>query len=343
LVEKLAATGQPRFRAAQILQWVYGRRAKSFDQMSDLPKSLRTWLTDNAVLHTSTLTRESVSQDGTRKLLLTQPDGGVAETVWIPSDDRNTACISSQVGCPVGCRFCASGIDGLQRNLTAGEIVEQALRISNLILAESGVTANFDKAAPHQRLTNIVLMGMGEPLANYKAVLRAIRVLNADWGLGIGARRITLSTVGLPRQIRQLAHEGLQLNLALSLHAPFDRLREELIPWAKGISIAELVDACREYFSQTGREITLEYVMLRDVNIGPEHADALAAIARRMRANVNLLRYNPVPDLPFARPDGDEGFAFQERLRHLGVNAHIRRSRGTDVNAACGQLRRSQT
>ncbi|MFQ5502091.1 MAG: 23S rRNA (adenine(2503)-C(2))-methyltransferase RlmN [Phycisphaerae bacterium] len=322
--------GERAFRAKQILQWIYDHGAQSFDAMSNLPKPLRDVLGERYPIFVSRITHRQVSSDGTVKLLLTWPDGAASECVMIPTDRQKTACVSSQVGCPVGCRFCASGLDGLQRNLTCGEIVEQALRISAEALLAGG------------RLSNIVFMGLGEPLANYDAVLGAIRTLNAPWGLNIGARKITLSTVGMPHPIRKLAAEGLQINLALSLHAPTDGLRRELIPWADRISIGALIEACREYFDRTGREITLEYTLLAGVNDQVEHAHALARFAKKLRCNVNLLRYNPVVSLPFRRPSSDSVHAFQNALRADGVNSHIRKSRGTDIDAACGQLRRRE-
>jgi 23S rRNA (adenine2503-C2)-methyltransferase len=325
--------GQPRYRADQVADWVFAKDADSFEQMTNLGKPLRAWLAQRCDLYRSTLAREAVSEDGTRKLLLTFLDGAAVETVWIPDGPRQTACLSSQVGCPVGCRFCASGLGGVQRNLTAGEIVEQALRVRRLVREACG--------DPTARLTNVVMMGMGEPLANYREVVKAIRIMNAAWGLGIGARKITVSTVGLPQQIRRLAGEELQLNLALSLHAPDDELRSELVPWGKA-PIAELLDACEYYFKHTGREVTLEYVLLDGVNNLPEHARRLAPLARRLRANVNLLRYNPVPDLPYKRPSSEAAFEFQQQLRELGVNVHLRSSRGQDIAAACGQLRRAE-
>ena len=328
----LAERKQPAYRAKQILQWLYAHRARQFEEMSNLSKALRADLAEACRIHALTIDQERVSEDGTRKLLLRGDDQALVETVWIPSGERHTVCISSQVGCPVGCRFCASGTEGLERNLTTGEIVEQAVRIRDLVQQQHG---------PQARLTNIVMMGMGEPLANYRNMIAALRILNADWGLHIGARKITVSTVGLPKQIRMLASEELQLNLALSLHAVRDDLRAELIPWGRGVSIAELIAACRDYFKATGREITLEYVLLDRVNMSREDARELARIARDLRANVNLLRYNPVSGLPYDRPSSKDSFAFQKQLREQGVNAHIRTSRGRDVAAACGQLRRS--
>jgi 23S rRNA (adenine2503-C2)-methyltransferase len=341
----LVGAEQPRYRAAQIANWVFAKHADSFDQMTNLSKEVRAWLQECGVIYRAAVTRHAVSADGTQKLLLTWPDGAAIETVWIPDGDRNTACLSSQVGCPVGCRFCASGIGGVQRNLTAGEIVEQALRIARLVRdtprAAAGAAAASGAASGRAaRLGNLVLMGMGEPLANYDEVIKAVRILNAPWGLGVGARKITVSTVGLPKQIRRLAEESLQLNLALSLHAPDEELRRELIPWGK-VPITELLAACDYYFEHTGREITLEYILLDGVNHQPLHARQLARIAKRLRCNVNLLRYNPVPGLPYVRPNAETTRAFQQLLRDAGVNAHLRASRGQDIDAACGQLRRA--
>ncbi len=401
LTESLAELGQPPYRARQVFEWVYRHGVTDFSHMTNLPKALRAELATRFVVLASQVRRHVASTDGTQKLLLELADGKTVETVWIPAEGRNTACVSSQVGCPVGCRFCASGLDGVRRNLRAGEIVEQALRIDLLIrtarLCHGSVSralaGDADSVAsgasdtevrrysngcqsrptgPHRShvptcprshagqpgaagpraprvvrrqgcrgLTHIVLMGMGEPLANYDEVVRAIRLLNAPWGLHISARRITLSTVGLPERIRRLAREKLPINLALSLHATRESLRRELIPWAERFALSDVLDACGEYFRTTGREVTLEYVLLAGVNDHDRDARELAQIARRLRANVNLLRYNPVPGLPYQRPTSRAAHAFQQRLRGLGVNAHIRRSRGTDVSAACGQLRRS--
>lgn len=337
LREWLEPIAPQKYRAGQILQWIYEKQVDDFDQMTNLSKDLRGKLASAGVIYRGRVTRRLDSQDGTRKLLLTWPDGNSVESVLIPDGRRQTACISSQVGCPVGCAFCASGLEGVKRNLTAGEIVEQALRVSRLV-AESPPDA--ETGEQPERLSNIVFMGMGEPLANYKNVVKALRVINAESGLNIGARKITVSTVGLPKQIRQLADEGLQINLALSLHAPHDRLRQELIPWGK-VPIDELISACRYFFEKTGREVTLEYVLLGEVNDRSEHAQSLARIAKTLRCNVNLLRYNSVPGLPFARPGAETAYEFQQMLRQRGVNAHVRTSRGRDIEAACGQLRRS--
>lgn len=261
-----------------------------------------------------------------------------------PPHTRRTACISSQIGCPVGCKFCASGIGGLDGNLRAGQIVEQVHRLGQLGLEARGSGPEAPQATTlrpqvSSRITNIVFMGMGEPLANFANVTNAIRTINAPWGFGISARKITISTVGLPAAIRKLVEFEIPVTLALSLHAPNDEIRRQLIPWANYATIDELLDACDEYFQKTGREITLEYLLLRGVNDRIEHARELAALAKRLRANVNLIRYNEVKGLPFDRPTTQDVLAFQEVLRRNRVNAHVRASRGRDIAAACGQLR----
>jgi 23S rRNA (adenine2503-C2)-methyltransferase len=330
LRERLASWNEPSFRAAQILRWVYQDGADSYEEMSNLPKPLRSRLEAELPFYESTIAAQQESHDGTIKRLLRWPDGATSECVLIPDDDRRTACISTQVGCPVGCVFCASGLNGLQRQLSAGQIVEQAMRIREL-------------CEPSARLSNVVFMGLGEPLANYAATVHAIRTVNAEWGMGIGARKITVSTVGLPTPMRRLADEKMQITLALSLHAPTDDLRKRLIPWAERVTIDSLVEAANYYFDQTGREITLEYILLAEINDSTEHAVALAATAKRMRSNVNLIAYNPVAGMPFARPAGDVVVGFLDTLRGRGVNAHVRKSRGLDIDGACGQLRRRET
>ncbi len=327
LAQRLTALGQPSYRSKQILEWLYVHGVDCYDDMTNLSKPLRMVLSQELPIFCSEIVAEQESQDGTIKLLLRWPDGATSECVLIPDGDRRTACISSQVGCPVGCVFCASGLQGLQRQLSAGEIVEQAMRIRQHCDSDT-------------RLSNVVFMGLGEPLANYDATVHALRTINADWGLNIGARKITVSTVGLPTQIKKLADEKMQITLALSLHAPTDELRQEIIPWADRVDIASLVEACNYYFEITGREITLEYILLGGLNDQKNHAESLARHARKMRVHINLLQYNPVPDLPYLRPSDDDSERFLLRLRELGTNAHLRRSRGRDIDAACGQLRR---
>jgi 23S rRNA (adenine2503-C2)-methyltransferase len=309
---------------------VYNKSVLDVGHMSNLSKRDRETLPAQIQLATGTITSHQSSEDGTQKLLITWPDGSNAETVMIPDGPRRTACISSQVGCPVGCTFCASGMNGVKGNLTAHQIVEQIMQL-NQLLKPMG-----------ERITNVVFMGMGEPMSNYANVMQAVRVLHDPKGLNIGARKITISTVGVPVKIRELAREQLPLNLALSLHAPNESLRKQLIPWAEHFSLQEILSACRAYFDQTGREITLEYILLAGVNDQPEHARELATLCKTMRANVNLIRYNEVVGLPFRRPHSEAVVTFQTILRNNGVNAHVRKSRGRDIDAACGQLRRKQ-
>ena len=333
----LAPLGARDFVADQVLEWVYRHGVVHPAQMTNLPAALREQLGEAICFERGSIVTAQSASDGTDKLLiewdapklqiLDDPSASArrTETVMIPGGNRRTACLSSQIGCPVGCTFCASGIGGLDGNLSTGRIVEQVHHLRN----RNGTG----------RITNIVFMGMGEPLANFSAVADAIRILNADWGFGIGARRITVSTVGLPAAIRKFVEFKLPVTLALSLHAPNDELRRQLIPWAQYSTIEELLDACQAWFDATGREITLEYILLHDVNDQREHAQELATIAGRMRANINLIRYNEVDGLPWKRPRDEDVLTFQRILRASGINTHIRASRGRDISAACGQLR----
>ncbi|MEM1330002.1 MAG: 23S rRNA (adenine(2503)-C(2))-methyltransferase RlmN [Planctomycetota bacterium] len=371
LADWLGERGQPKYRAKQVLDWVYGKGEIDPAKMSNLPAALRDTLASEMTFLSGPTVAHQVATDGTQKLLVEWPDeltpGSVSaeeatvdhstrlpilgesgtpgampysntarqtECVMIPSQDtgptgvptRRTACISSQVGCPVGCKFCASGMGGLDGNLSAGRIIEQIWRLSRL----DGVG----------RISHIVFMGMGEPLSNFAAVTHAVRTICADWGLGISARRVTISTVGLPKAIERLADKmELPVTLALSLHAPTDELRRELIPWSEYTTIDDLLSACDKWFRKTGREITLEYTLLRGVNDSQEQAAELASLAKRLRANVNIIRYNEVDGTPFKRPVTDDVREFQRILRARSVNAHIRASRGRDIAAACGQLR----
>ena len=350
----VTAWGWPRFRAQQVRDWVYGKLVSDPALMTNLSKADRDALRERVDFGSAEVTAHQRSSDGTQKLLLTWQDSGNAETVMIPDADRRTACVSSQVGCPVGCRFCASGMNGVKGNLSAAQIVEQVYRLNQRMKEEAGRMKSEEdppgsgSSIPHpssfrpERVTNIVFMGMGEPLANYASVMQAIRVLHDPKCFNIGGRRITISTVGVPPKMRQLASEDLPLNLALSLHAPNEPLRKELIPWAEHFALDDILDAARHYFDQTGREITLEYILLSGVNDRPEHARQLAKLCRTMRANVNLIRYNEVAGLPYLRPKSDDVVRFQEILRSAGVNAHVRKSRGRDIEAACGQLRRKE-
>lgn len=324
----LVDAGVPKWRGRQLRNWVYEKLTADFARMSSFARQLQVRFAELLTIAPASIVRQQRSSDGVFKLLLEWSPGHMAETVMIPDGQRRTACVSSQVGCPVGCRFCASGMAGLKGNLTPGQIVEQIFRL-NILLAPAG-----------DRITNIVFMGMGEPLANYAAVIKAIRILNDPECFNLSARRITLSTVGVPQRMAELAEEDLPINLAISLHAPNEPLRRQLIPWADHFSLDDILDAARGYFERTGREITLEYILLSGINDGPEHARELARLCRTLRANVNLIRYNEVPGIEFRRPIASDVERFQRILREAGINAHIRKSRGRDIDAACGQLRR---
>ncbi len=328
LGEELETIGEKKFRAKQIIEWVWQKGAVDFDAMTNLSKPLRSKLPEIFKILTATVEARSDADDGVVKLLLQWPDGECIETVMIPTEDRATACVSTQAGCAMGCEFCASGIDGLKRNLTTGEILEQIIQLQHA----TGV-----------HITNVVLMGMGEPLANYDATISAVRAMIDPNRGGISARKITLSTVGLPAGIRKLAKEDLPITLAISLHAPNDKLRGQIMPVAgKKYPLADILSAAEEFFNARGREITLEYTLLDEVNDSPECATELINIAHQLRCNVNLIRYNKVEGLPYAPPKPGLTQRFAEQLRAEGLNVNIRRSRGASKHAACGQLRTDQ-
>ncbi|MCS7306084.1 MAG: 23S rRNA (adenine(2503)-C(2))-methyltransferase RlmN [Thermoguttaceae bacterium] len=324
----LAERGQPSYRAGQIRQWILRRRVDQFEQMTDLPKQLRAQLAAEFFIWSSRVAAHQKADDGTEKLLLELLDGERIECVLL-RDDRHhrTACISTQVGCGMGCRFCASGLDGLIRNLTTGEILEQLLQLDRLLPAG-------------ERLTHIVVMGMGEPLANLDRLLPALASATDSQGLGIGARRVTISTVGLPAGIVRLAEAGVQYHLAISLHAPDDALRNQLVPSNRNVGIKALLEAADQYFQKTGRRITYEYVLIGGVNDQPRHARALAALLRGRKALVNLIVLNPVPELSYRPPAQAEVERFVQLLETGGINVHVRYRKGDQIEAACGQLRR---
>ncbi|HMV69697.1 MAG TPA: 23S rRNA (adenine(2503)-C(2))-methyltransferase RlmN [Myxococcota bacterium] len=328
LAALLTSWGQPAWRVGQIRRWMYERGAVTFDAMTDLPRALRERLAAEARLGALDVAAEQVSRDGTVKRLYRLGDGQLIESVLMPyRDERRTACISSQAGCAMGCVFCATGQMGFSRHLDASEIVEQATRFAASL------------AARGERLSNVVLMGMGEPLHNYDAVLVAIRRLMSD--LGIGARHITLSTVGLVPRIRQLADEGLQVTLAISLHAATDEERGALLPVNRRWPLAELMDACRYYVDRTGRRITFEWALIAGKNDRPEVAHRLGRLLRGLPAHVNLIPLNPTrgyDGAPTSSPDADR---FVEVLAGHGVPATVRVRRGIDIDAGCGQLRSS--
>jgi 23S rRNA (adenine2503-C2)-methyltransferase len=330
MVEALTSVGEPPYRGRQLARWVHARGASSFAEMTDLPKALRAELATRARLTRLEIRQRLTSPDGsTTKYLFTCPDGSTVESVWIRyADGRRSVCVSTQVGCAMACAFCATGLAGFSRNLTAGEIVDQVYAMQRDRL---------------ERPTHVVFMGMGEPLANYGATVRAVRLLNAPYGLGIGIRRITVSTVGLVPQIRRLAQEGLDLNLAVSLHAPTDELRARLVPIAGRAPLEELLEACRFYVARTRRRITFEYVLLAEVNDTPGEAHALGRLLRDMLCHLNLIPWNPVPGLAFRRPSVERVREFARIVRAYGIPTTVRVERGTEIMAACGQLYQAST
>jgi 23S rRNA (adenine2503-C2)-methyltransferase len=347
---------EPAFRVAQLLDWLYARRATTWNAMSNLPKILREKLREHFSLQILELARKQGAGDTTQKFLWKLADGAFIESVLIPANpalygeasDRHTLCISTQVGCAYGCRFCASGLDGWKRNLGVHEIVEQILATerwheieSAKSKAEDGesTSINHQPSADSRIVNNIVVMGMGEPLANYDNLLKALKILNAPWGGGIGARRITISTSGLAPQIRKLAVEPIQFRLAISLHGATDEVRNRIMPVNKKYPLTELTAACEDYQKLKGRMITLEYILIAGINDSLEQTRPLAALAKKLYAKVNLIPYNKVEGLPWVRPAEEVCERFLAALEKLDVTATLRREKGGDIDAACGQLR----
>ena len=345
LKELVCSMGEPAYRAAQIAWWVYKKLATSFEEMTDLPQSLRQKLASAASLSSLIPIDEKISADGqTRKGLFRLDDGRTIESSLMlyertgSSRERRTVCVSTQVGCPVGCPFCATGQQGFERNLRPGEIIEQVLYFMRLVSAEqlSGEAAT----DPARRLvTNVVFMGMGEPLANYEAVWQSIEILNSKHGLGLGARQITISTVGLVPQIRRLVGESIHVELAISLQAANDALRNKLVPINKKYPLSQLIPACREYFKETGRRPTFEYALFQGVNDSVEHARELARLLEGMICQVNLIAGNPTACNEFTPSPMKRLLAFQKMLKDSGVSSTVRVSKGVDIEAGCGQLR----
>ena len=332
IFEELETAAQPRFRARQIADWIYRKRARSFGEMTDLPRPLRAQLAAQFAFGNMETVRVLGSRDTTRKFLFRLGDGNLIESVLIPASpalygsrsDRQTICASTQVGCAYGCKFCASGLEGWKRNLRADEIVEQLMAVER----ESG-----------ERIDNVVFMGMGEPLANYQNLMRAIEIINAPWGIGIGARRITVSTSGLAPEIRALAEQPLQIRLAISLHGASDAVRDRIMPVNRKYPLSALFAACRYYTQRKKQRITFEYILIAGVNDSDDQARELARHACGFEAKVNLLPYNLVEDLSWTRPSQDRQERFLAILRNAGVSATLRREKGHDIAAACGQLR----
>ena len=348
LQERFAGWKEPAYRVAQLLEWLYTHHATSWDAMTNLPKALRQRLSLAYSFYSAEMVRRQGAGDSTQKFLWRLSDGAFIETVLIPASpglygeasDRRTLCVSTQVGCAYGCRFCASGLEGWKRNLRADEIVEQVLAVERWHAALPPPPSGPPPAASGARLVNnLVIMGMGEPLANYDNLLRALRILNAPWGGGIGARRITISTSGLVPQIRRLAEEPAQYRLAISLHGATDETRGRLMPVNVKYPLAQLAAAAAFYQEKKGGMITLEYILIAGVNDGLDQIKPLAALARRLGAKVNLIPCNPVPGLPWAPPAEAVQDKFLAALEREKAAATLRREKGRDIDAACGQLR----
>jgi len=332
LEETVRQFGEPSYRAWQIVDWLYQKRVKAFEEMTDLPREFRARLAKEFDFNKIDIVRVLGSRDTTRKFLFRLSDDSLIETVLIPASpalygsraDRRTICVSTQVVCAYGCKFCASGLEGFSRNLRPNEIVDQIIAVER----ESG-----------EKIDNIVFMGMGEPLANFENVMRAIRTINAPWGLGIGARHITVSTSGLAPQIRKLADEQVQIRLAISLHGATDQVRSQIMPINRRYNLETLLAACDYYVRHKKQRLTFEYILIANVNDSPDQARRLGRIARRLGAKVNLIPYNTVQGLPWSRPSPEQQEQFLSILRESEVAATLRREKGHDIEAACGQLR----
>ena len=327
LEQHFADAGIPKFRARQVVKWVFDKRAGSFDAMTDLPKKLREQLQEQYSIFTTKIGKHEKSSDGTEKLLVDLNDRQHVECVLLRDGIRRSICVSSQVGCAMGCVFCASGLDGVERNLTYGEIIQQMLHLQHQLPIE-------------ERLSHIVMMGMGEPLANLDNVLEALRWASDERGLGISPRRITISTVGLPKAIVRLAEKNCRYHLAISLHAPNDELRNQLVPINRKVGVEELMAAADHYFEVSGRKLTFEYVLLDELNDGEEHAHQLARLLAGKTALLNVIPYNPVEGLPYRTPSNNKVARFRKILESAGIVVKFRQKKGDQINAACGQLRR---
>ncbi|HQY92419.1 MAG TPA: 23S rRNA (adenine(2503)-C(2))-methyltransferase RlmN [Caldilinea sp.] len=340
LADFLAELGQPSFRARQVWDWIYKRCAGDFETMSNLPKELRAQLAATATVTPLTLVAEVVAHDrDTVKALFQLHDGQTIEAVLMLYDARRTLCISSQAGCAMGCTFCATAQGGLARNLTPGEIVAQVLYFARY-LADPALPPDTSAERP-TTITNIVLMGMGEPLHNYANVWTALHRLTAPDAFGLGARHITLSTVGLAPMIDRMADEGIQIGLAVSLHAPNDVLRTQLVPINKGYPVDEVLAAVRRYVAKTNRRVTFEYALMAGINDTPELAQEMAGKLQDILCHVNLIPLNPIPDSPFQPTSNEATARFAQILRDAGVATTVRLRRGIEINAGCGQLRRA--
>jgi 23S rRNA (adenine2503-C2)-methyltransferase len=328
---------EPAYRAKQLLGWVYRKLAVSWDEMTDLPLSFRQKLAAQTNLHTLTPRHEVKAKDGTVKILFSLPDGKTVETALmkfkaVDGRHRYTVCVSTQVGCPIGCPFCATGQQGFERNLTPGEIIDQVLYFARWLKDNS-------KGIEGEKIDNIVFMGMGEPLANYDALWQAIETLNSADTFGLSARSMTISTSGLIPGIKRLGGEKMQVGLAISLHAPDDKLRNQLVPVNKKYPLDKLIPACREYFTQTGRRVSFEYALFDGVNDSLTQAQELADLLQGLNCHVNLISANSTANQTLRQSPPSQVLAFQQELKNRGINCTLRQSRGQDIDAGCGQLR----
>jgi 23S rRNA (adenine2503-C2)-methyltransferase len=359
ITAQFQAWDEPAYRVSQVLEWLYVHRVTSWEAMTNLPKVLRDRLKGQYTLQTLELVRKQGSGDTTQKFLWRLSDHSLIESVLIPANpalygeasDRHTLCVSTQVGCAYGCKFCASGLEGWKRNLEVQEIVEQVLAVERREATAEDRRENADGNHETDRgrgrysgdgerlVSNLVMMGMGEPLANYENLLKALQILNAPWGGGIGARKITISTSGLVPQIRKLADEALQFRLAISLHGGTDETRGKIMPINRKYPLRELTAACEYYQQKKGRMITFEYILIAGVNDGEDQIKPLATLARKLNAKVNLIPYNRVEGLSWERPSEEIQEAFLAGLERQKVVATLRREKGHDIDAACGQLR----
>jgi 23S rRNA (adenine2503-C2)-methyltransferase len=329
MLEFMTALGELPYRSRQVFQQIYRRRVTEFDEMTELPKTLRRILADQSVITRTRIENVFTSADGTRRYLLKLADGQEVESVFMPEERRDTICISSQVGCPLACDFCMTGVLGLKRNMTAGEILSQVVIVLNEVYGRG-------TEPPHR--TNIVMMGMGEPLLNYDAVMKSIRIMADGEGLGIAAARVTLSTAGIVPRIKELGSEEIRPRLAISLTAANDELRNRLFPINRKYPLVELMEACRSYPLGKRERLTFEYVMLDGVNDSDRDARELVRLLSGIAAKVNLIPHNPAPELPYSSSSMERIVAFQEVLTQSGLPSFIRKPRGQDISAACGQL-----
>lgn len=329
VAQVLEQMGEKPFRARQIYEWIHGKLASSYEEMTNLSKDLRNRLkTEYPLLNLEVLEVQTSKIDGTKKFLFALPDGNMVESVWMRYKHGNSVCISSQVGCKMGCRFCASTLDGWTRNLLPSEMLDQIYQIQKIT---------------QERVSNVVVMGTGEPLDNYQHLLRFIRLLTSEDGLHISQRNITVSTCGIVPKIKELAQEKLQITLALSLHAPNQEKREELMPIARTYALPEVLEACAYYHEQTGRRITFEYSLVGGKNDFAEDARQLAALAKPLGAHINLIPVNPIKERSYVPSDKKVIEKFQNKLENCGINVTIRREMGRDIDGACGQLRKRFT